>query len=87
MDDITTGSVQNVLNAVIECLVLPAIPCACYSLNLTAQDSLRVQEVQTALAQVKKIVTSFLKSRQDSEAVKDKQKQLGLPQHELTNTG
>ena len=71
----------------IECLVLPAIPCARHSLNLTAQDGLGVQEVQTALAEVKIIVTNFFKSRQDSETVKDKQKQLGLPQHELTNTG
>ena len=42
-----------------------------------------VQEVQTAIAQMKKIATNFLKSWQDSEAVKDKHKQLGLPQHEL----
>ena len=87
VDDVTTDSIQNVWNAVIECLVLPAIPCARHNLNLTAQDGLGFQEVQTALAQVKKIVTSFLKSRQDSETVKDKQKQIGLPQHELTNTG
>ena len=39
--------------------------------------------MQTAIAQMKKIATNFLKSWQDSKAVKDKHKQLGLPQHEL----
>ena len=67
----------------IDCLLLPAIPCAGHSLNLAVQDGLDIQEVHTALAQEKKIVTHFHKSRLDSEALKSKQKQLGLPQHEL----
>ena len=52
-------------------------------MNLAVWDGLAVQEVQTALARAKKIVTHFHKSRLDSEVLKDKQKQLNLPQHEL----
>ena len=73
---VTTDNAQNVRNAVIECLLLPAIPCAGHSLNLAVQDGLGVQEVQRALARAKKIVSHFHKSRLDSEALKDKQKQL-----------
>ena len=80
---VTMDNAQNVQNSVIECLLLSTIPCAGHSLNLAAQDGLAVQEVQTALAQAKKIVTHFHKSRLDSEALKYKQKQLNLPQHEL----
>ena len=51
---VTMDNAQNVRNAVIECLLLPAIQCAGHSLNLA------VQEVQTALAQANKIVSQFL---------------------------
>jgi len=80
---VTTDNAQNVRNAIIDCLLLPAIPCAGHSLNLAVQDGLDVQEVHTAIARAKKIVTHFHKSRLDSEALKSKQKQLGLPQHQL----
>ena len=71
----------------IDCLLLPEIPCAGYSLNLAVQDGLDVQEVHTALARAKKIVTHFYKSRLDCEALKSKQKQLGLSQHDLPYSG
>ena len=80
---VTTDNAQNVRNAVIDCLLLLAIPCAGHSLNLAVQDDLDVQEVHSALALAKKIVTHFYKSRLDSEALKSKQKQLGPPQHEV----
>ena len=66
---VTTDNAQNVRNAVIDCLLLPAIPCAGHSLNLAVQDGLDVHEVHTALARAKKIVTHFHKSRLDSEAL------------------
>ena len=76
---VTTDNAQNVRNVIIDCLLLPAIPCPDHSLNLAVQDSLGVQEVQIALARAKKIVTHFHKSRLDSETLKNKQKLLGLP--------
>ena len=83
MAAVTTDNAQNVRNAIINCLLLPAIPCAGHTLNLAVKDSLEVGEVHTALARAKKIVKHFHKSRLDSEALKSKQRQLGLPQHEL----
>ena len=38
----TTDNAQNVRNAIIDCLLLPAIPCAGHTLNLAVQDGLGV---------------------------------------------
>ena len=71
---------QNVQNAVIDCLLFPGVACSNQSLILAVQDGLGIQEVQTAVAQTKEIVISLgwiLKLY-----IKDKQKELDLPQHE-----
>ena len=68
----TTDNAQNVRNAIIDSLLLPAVLCAGHTLNLAVQDGLGVHEVHTVLAWTRKIVTHFHKSRIDTEALKAK---------------
>lgn len=69
------------VNAVSENLMLVAISCAGYSLNLAVQGALAVKGVKNVLARAKKVVEHFNHSRLDSEELKVKQKQLNLPPH------
>ena len=58
-----------------------SIPCAGHSLNLAVEDALTVKGFHTAIARAKKVVEHFNHSRLDTEVLKLKQEQLGLPSH------
>ena len=79
----TTDNASNITKAIREDLSSLHMPCAGHTLNLSVQNGLSVNAIQTVLARSRKIVIHFNQSRLHKEELHAKQEILGLPKHNL----
>lgn len=83
---IVTDNARNMLCAVRnvdEVEIRDEITCSAHSLQLVINKSLQNEDINSLLAQASKVVGHFKKSSQATEALKNRQKQLDLPQLKL----
>ena len=81
---VVTDNARNMVNAISE-LGLFNFPCIGHTLQLGVKKGFDVPKVHTALARVGRLVAHFHRSPKSMSKLKEKQKLLGLPEHQLIN--
>ena len=81
---VVTDNARNMVNAISE-LDLFNFPCIGHTLQLGVKKSFDVPKVHTTLARVGRLVAHFHRSPKSMSKLREKQKLLGLPEHQLIN--
>ena len=78
----TTDNGQNIVNAK-KLIELDHFPCIAYTLQLRIKKALEVLQVHKILSRCMKLVEHFMKSTKETYNLREKQKMLQLPNHQL----
>ncbi len=78
-----TDNAQNIVNAVINNLQVLHLPCFGHTLQLSVQKAFNLTEIAVVLGKVRKLVGHFKKSSKATYCLREKQRLLNLPEHEL----
>ena len=78
----TTDNGSNVVNAVVD-LQLIHMPCIGHTLQLSIKKAFNLPAVQRVIGRCKKCIAHFNKSAKETYKLREKQKLLKLPEHEL----
>jgi len=81
---VVTDNAKNMVNAISN-LDLFNFPCIGHMLQLGVKKAFDVPKVHTALARVGRLVAYFHKSPKSMSKLREMQKLLGLPEHQLIN--
>jgi len=79
----TTDNGSNVVNAIVDHFDLIHMPCIGHNLQLSIKKVLDLPAVQKVIARSKKCIAHFNKSTKEMYKLREKQKLLKLPEHEL----
>ena len=79
---VVTDNARNMVNAISE-LDLFNFPCIGHTLQLGVKKGFDVPKVHTTLARVGRLVAHFHRSPKSMSKLREKQKLLGLPEHQL----
>ena len=78
----TTDNGQNIVNA-IGLLGLQHFPCLAHTLQLSIKKALNISKVHSTIGRCKKLVEHFNKSPKETYKLREKQKMLQIPEHQL----
>lgn len=82
---LVTDNARNMILAGAGAKMEPHVRCIAHVLNLASQKSLKVDRVSVLLMKVRKLVTFFHRSPKATEALREMQTQLHLPNHKLVH--
>lgn len=79
----TDDNCKNIVNAIIDHLQVLHLPCVRHTLQLSVEKAFDLNDVAVVLGRVHKLVVHFKKSSKAMYSLREKQKLLNLPEHEL----
>ena len=76
---------MNMVNAVVNHLRVIHLPCIGHTIQLAVEKAFCLQDIESALRKVLKLVGYFRKSSKATYSLREKKRLLNLPHHELVH--